>query len=204
MDQGVDDDLSDIAEESVDSAASDGEEVSSEDGRRGRGRAGTNQSKKPAARRTAAPKAKAAAALKIGCRSSKQVVVDDEDSIDGASAVGLQSASKSSMLSFVQPTSKRSSATTSSRSAASRHVEAVDDIVDDEGFVMTAGTSKYISTTQRSIRLPALELDSQQQQSSQSTKKRQLPVSFSQSLNSQHTKKQATASVIDLVSGWDD
>lgn len=201
MDQGVDDDLSDIAEESVDSAASDEEEVSSEDGRRGRGRAVTKQSKKPAARRTAAPKAKAAVAPKKGGRSSKQVVADDEDSIDGVSAVGLQSASKSSML---QPTNKRSNATTSSRSAASRHVEAVDDIVDDEGFVMTAGTSKYTSTTQRSIRLPALELDSQQQQSSQPTKKRQLPVSFSQSLNSQHTKKQATASVIDLVSGWDD
>jgi hypothetical protein len=78
--------------------------------------------------------------------------------------------------------------------SAASAVQLDDDIVDDEGFVQPSAGSSARATQQSALRLPG----------GTAGKKRQLPLSFSQSANPSQSASRKPAANKSLASGWDD
>jgi hypothetical protein len=78
--------------------------------------------------------------------------------------------------------------------SAASAVQLDDDIVDDEGFVQPSAGSSARATQQSALRLPG----------GTAGKKRQLPLSFSQSANPSQSASGKPAANKSLASGWDD
>jgi hypothetical protein len=78
--------------------------------------------------------------------------------------------------------------------SAASAVQLDDDIVDDDGFVQPNAGSSARATQQSALRLPG----------GTAGKKRQLPLSFSQSANPSQSASRKPAANKSLASGWDD
>jgi hypothetical protein len=78
--------------------------------------------------------------------------------------------------------------------SAASAVQLDDDIVDDDGFVQPSAGSSARATQQSALRLPG----------GTTGKKRQLPLSFSQSANPSQSASRKPAANKSLASGWDD